>query len=275
MTRTHTSTRIPEAVADAVAATVIDWYWDHSDKLTKDQITTVLEADEGLNDVADTIWEHVQDYTWETENEAIKAVLEEHDIEASVADFRDQYPDTYPTIDIDIGPLVSRTHAYIGLGLELYHDQGDNAADYEDELALFRVDPATLPTWANPDELPARRRRRGKERLDPRDLADVWREAYYGGQWVALLAYSDFDRVAANLDRIRAEGLTLQAGTFLTVHSWYQGSTSVLVQLKRAMYLAPDMIQNIFHDSASSYGVQAVCGLVSEVWEGKWKVGKE
>ncbi len=60
--------------------------------------------------------------------------------------------------------------------------------------------------------------------------------------------------------------LTLQKGAEVTLHNYFQGSSSILAPTCEDIGVLAD---NLVVDDAHSYGVQACCGLAADAWNGE------
>lgn len=231
--------------------------WDYDTKLPKEEVSKLLrDGRKGLLDyeceLNNASWEMISYWTDYYRREAAK----DFDVDVS------ELEDAFPGFDANIEQLLRNTRTYIAIDLQIEHvDAGPwepHFEDYADELEALGVNPIEVNSeWPDiPD--------RTDPLVSPEDVKEAWANMYGSGTWVALLDASHILKLAyqGSLD----DKTHLLAGAAVCIHDFWNGATSTLHRTNRDHEIDPD---EVYHDGAVSYGVQATCGLVTEAWNGK------
>lgn len=233
----------------------IEMWWGRGSKLTKDQVTLLVErGEQGLHEVQGEIWELNIDYIAEQEHAWRERAAERFDVDAEKL-----WPEM--EIDYNLSSLIRGTWPYIAVTLGIRHEVYGDTIDYEHvekELEKLGVNPADVrDDWPDMPE-------RDDPLLDPDEVLDLWVNWYREGTYVALLHGQDVLRaiIKGDLD----ERTVLEKGATVTIYNFAVGGGSVLAYTNRPFSIDPD---DIYHDGKSKWGIQSCYGLVGEVWNGE------
>jgi hypothetical protein len=271
---------VPEEVAREVENETVTIHWSRDAQLNDAQLNALLQGERTLGEIwVDDLWVQNDHYLWELEKSAIRHVLDRNDLEhVTVSDFLDQHPDSRPMIDENMDRLLKNSwNAYVGVELDLDHPDIYGGMQYEDVkpvLDLLNIDPESMLVYLPIENVEPHPERRGNEVADPSNVAEAWVNMGYAGRYVVMLAHQHAADVVRKRAEIEEQGLVLEPGTRLIIHSFAVGSSSTTVQLQRELRIEPEMIEDIYNDKAARYGIQATCGLVSEAWNGRWHLPK-
>jgi len=270
---------IPGDVAREVESKTVELYHDRG-QLSDDQINDLLHGERTLGEIwVDDLWQYYDHYIWKLEKQVIEQTLKDHDLDhVSVLDFLEQYPDSRPIIDENLGRLLRNSHAYVGLELDKHYPDPYGGLHYQDIKPitdLLNIDPKSLLDYLPIENAESIPERQGHEIVEPSDLAEAFVNMGYAGTWVVMLGGYNVADIVKHRDAIRERGLVLEPGTRLIIHNFAVGASSTPVQLQDELRIEPESIETLYNDKALKYGIQATCGFVGRAWEGRWHLPEQ
>ncbi len=231
--------------------------WDYHPKLTAEQIQALLEGGNAWYQVLYDLEMHNFDYILQGQDYLLQEAAKIFEVDA------DNLHADHIGVDLNIRALIKQSRGYFTLPLGIEHEQmppGYEAEydDYAGELCALDVNPFEVDTaWPNIPE-------RNNPLIDPNDVWDLWLNNCYSGEWVVLLDSSIVLNAAYH--GVLDQYTILKAGANTTIHSYWEGSSSILTKTKRAIKVSPG---DIIDDGNRKYGVQACCRLVADAWNGE------
>ena len=109
MKKTKITKKLEKEIIQYLAGEKPEVFWDCRDGLSKDQVVTALNSENGLNDLQYELWEMNIDYIADIENEVGKNIISEFDLEGWDAwDIRDHFLD-HIHIDLGFDRLLNNT----------------------------------------------------------------------------------------------------------------------------------------------------------------------
>ena len=106
-----------------------EMYWDYNDSLSKDQVSKILESEDGLMDLENELYEMNLDYLWDIENDFLKSVYDDFEVDIDFDDFKEDFQE-YVCIDMNFNQLLSNTPDITAL--ILVHSNYDCATSMSD-----------------------------------------------------------------------------------------------------------------------------------------------
>jgi len=268
------------------------FYWDYRDKLSKEQISLIIEGK--LNDVELEIWDYNTDYLWEIEKETLKSACENivDDFEEFEDELRDLFIDDIPPIDMDLKRLFKNA-GNANVRIEMYSNFDcinshyfEGGYDYIDSYFGHTVDtlnlnPALLKKALVAADIPVRGRWPNKPKRNGQEV----------------ISYESF--ITENLERccpaclwvfigqvdlsqyIGHEGtptkITLGKGTKCGFYSSWQGGGSIMeaetlrpltIDLKGHGKTEYDRF-SLLHDDSKGYSIKSTYGVDNSFFDGE------
>ncbi len=237
-------------------------YWDCSEGLNVEQVTSILEdGEEGRYKVHDELYENSADWIWEIEKTTMQNAIEELNLDMSVEDLRDW--GAYPPVDIDIERMIRNTTAYIAMRLDVEHVMyWQDYEEVEDELEFFGINPAELNEWYPEVDWPDI-----PERTTPlisaEEIVKSWANFYSAGYWYVMLDGKE-TLLTVYRGELR-EKMTLKDKATIIPHDYWNGCSGIDCITLRDTEVETEQI---FNDGDSNYGIQRTNGLVDWAWNG-------
>lgn len=259
-------------------------YWDYRDEISQEQVKKLLEStDNNYFDLEEEIFSQNIDYMSEEEVQFLKQVFEyfEDDIfndlihsgqYRNIKDKREYFelPDTQDELlesfydlfrdllywDYDIKTLIknSRLRLTLNINIGLESDNIQEYADIYELVKFFGINKDELD-FLNikhpPQKSPA------KEYISLKSFKDLILNSCYGGQLVFLL--SDLSYIISNRDKL-SKRILVKKGTCLTIHDYWNGSSSIIVELEKDIVIDSKKYKYYFRVDGK-YGVDDCCGL--------------
>jgi hypothetical protein len=237
----------------------IEFDWDYNSELSGEDVDAILRGDAWK--VGCEISENSLDWQLECERAVLQDAIEEFDLEMEPTDLLDY--GVYVPVDVNLEGLIRNSNPYIGVDLTLedaytYAYSEPDYEDVEEELEFWGVNPQDVNAdWPNIER---------EAKIAAADLEEAWLNAYYSGQWVALLDGAEVLEMALKGELEGKETVTLKAGANVTIYDFMNGAGSVIVPTSGDLEVR---VKDIYNDGALRYGIQKCYGLVNGAWNGE------
>lgn len=274
----------------------LEFYWDYRDELSKEQIETIIESEDGIFDVSNELWDLNMDSIFDMEMERLKEVFEsvnedeDLEFEEIEMELRDELLD-YLSVDTNIEDLIKNT-GQINVRVEMlsnydcinshyfeggYEYQESYFGDMIDALNLnpqkvkrMLVDKGVevYGAWRNKPH------RNDKEYVSYEDFWQEMENSCCGANLLTFMATIDLQDYLNNKDSINK--VTVPKGNYCGIYSSMQGGGSVIemelkrdftVELKTKDYFGYRMVL----DESSGYSIHEVYGMSQSAWKNNIK----
>jgi hypothetical protein len=276
ITTTKLSAQLIEQISNRIKKKpALKFQWEGNDELSSEQINDILQSTDKTQEVSSDLLENLTNEETLYEQEHLKEIvsffmseiceeLDWDEDEVTDADIRDLIEENALNsilqeagkgFDINLEGIIINTTPSIVLRLDLHHEYtwGDQI-EYEQVeyiLELLGINPKDIdpnfPDYPN----------RTDPIIKPADLLTLWRTAHNGGQYILALDL-DLNDYIKNREHYQ-KAITIQKGSYLRLHDYWNGSSSIAVQLQKDLTILRSQIDYTFkEDRQSSNGLTRV-----------------
>jgi hypothetical protein len=185
-------------------------YWDYREELSKEQIQTILNEEDGLNNVENEIWEMNIDHRWELEINLAKNAIEEFELDITPEEFREEFMD-FMCVNLNVKQLVNNV-GEITMLLYMYSNYDcTNSFDTMETSEYLRQVYKRVKTGVKKEDF----------------MYEHSNGAYGGSLFCFVFKMNIFDILDLKRDMKKAKKLLIPKGTQFGFFSSFQGSSSV------------------------------------------------